>query len=280
MDDLRRTSSSEDDEIDFPKSAAPDWLNAIDDGISIRPYRPSDRRAVEAICEATGLRGELDALFCDRPLFVKLWLSPYLDGEPEHCVVAEQDGEVVGYLVGSVNPHFKQEAVRHLLPHVRTLLFRWLMGRYRHHPPSGHFVRWLVFRAWREMPRTPHAPNFHFNTTPELLATLVGERLIAQFEQYILEAGQRGWYAVLFSSPKKRPVRMYEKMGFEILDKKPCTLFPEGDVQAVTIYKPLGEWMRMIHIPLKGKTHPRETLAQTEKSLQQEQDPDDSEQEA
>ncbi len=240
-------------------------LQEIADGITIRPYRREDRPTIERICQETGLRGELDTLFCDRPLFVKLWLSPYLDGEPESCQVAEQEGKVVGYLVGSVRPGFHKRALRCLLPHLLTLLGRWLTGRYRNHPPSGNFVRWLVFRSWRETPKTPNAfAHFHFNLDPDIVAILVGERLIAQFEESVFMQGLDGWHAVLFSSPSKRPVSIYKRMGFTIIDQKPCTLFPEGDVSAVCIYKSLTDPLKMVRVPMKGSGGTREGSSEFE----------------
>lgn len=229
-------------------------LQAVNDGVTIRPYRPEDRPMIERICQETGLRGELDTLFCDRPLFVKLWLSPYLDGEPENSLVAEQDGEIVGYMVSSIRPGFHQRALQCLFPHLLTLIGRWLTGRYRNHPPSERFVRWFLFRSWREMPQTPKAfAHFHFNVAPELVAILVGERLIARFEENLFMRGLDGWHAILFSSPTKRPVGMYKRMGFTIIDQKPCTLFPEGDVTAVCIHKSLTDPLKMARVPMKAQ---------------------------
>lgn len=267
MDNLHGTSPTEGKQVENKNQPAkpelPAVLRNINDGIQIREYRPEDRPTVERICELTGLRGELDTLFCDRPLFVRLWLAPYLDGEPEHCLVAVQESKVIGYLVGTAKRGFKWRAFRCLFPHLATLFFKWMTGQYRHHPPSGHFVRWVLFRSWREFPKVPeNAGSFHFNLDPELVAVLVGERLIARFDDHIRNAGLDGWYAVLFSSPTKRPVRMYKKMGFEIVDKKPCTLFPEGDVSAVCIYKPITEWMKMIHIPMTGETGLRSEISE------------------
>lgn len=247
-------------------SRRPDLLSlqAVRDGIAIRPYRPADRPTVERICQQTGLRGELDSLFCDRPLFVKLWLAPYLDGEPEHSLVAEQDGQIVGYMVGSLRPGFRSRALRCLFPHLLTLVGRWLTGRYRHHPPSGRFVRWFLFRSWREIPKTPPSfAHFHFNLAPELVAILVGERLIARFEETIFLAGLGGWHAILFSSPTKRPVSIYRRMGFTIVDQKPCTLFPEGDVTALCIYKSLEDPLKMARVPMKGQNTATDGGAET-----------------
>lgn len=227
-------------------------LLAVQDGISVRPYRPEDRPALERICSLTGLRGELDEIFCDRPLFVKFWLAPYLDGEPEHTVVAELDGKAVGYLVGNVRPHFARRSLPILFPYLVTMVFRWITGQYRHHPPSGRFVRWILTRSWRELPKTPpKSASFHFNLDPDMVSTMVGERLMAKFEEAVEAAGLPGWHAILFSSRKKRPVAMYKRMGFEIVDQVPNTLFPGGDVSTVCIYKPLTIWISMTRVPRK-----------------------------
>jgi GNAT superfamily N-acetyltransferase len=265
VDDLRRDGPVTGRAVGFEAAKAErQRLLAMDDGVTLRPYRPADRPAVERICALTGLRGELDELFCDRPLFVKLWLSPYLDGEPEHCIVAEQGGKVVGYLVGNVRPGFEARAVRILFPRLLTLAFRWMTGRYRSHPPSGRFVRWLLTRAWRELPKTPpHSANFHFNIDPDLMVTVIGERMIAKFEEHLEAAGVPGWHAILFSSKKKRPVSLYRRMGFQIVDRVPNTLFT-GGVETVCIYKPLDIWINMARVPMRGKAGLRSDAADSD----------------
>ncbi|MDX1935356.1 MAG: hypothetical protein SFU56_22380 [Capsulimonadales bacterium] len=208
----------------------------------IEPYRPADRKTVEEICAQTGLRGRLDRTFCDRDLFVKFWLSPYLDGQPENCLVArDADGVICGYLVGTIGRGYPARVLRTTFPHLLTLLFRWASGRYRHHPPTGRFIRWLLTRSWRENPTPPAdlPAHFHLNLRPDVRKGL-GWELLRTFEGMIREKGFEGWYAVVFSSSGKRDVKLYRRLNFGIGDIRRCTLFSE-ETQFVTIYRRMDD---------------------------------------
>ena len=69
--------------------------------IIIRPFRPEDRAVVRHICYETSFL-ERPQLFIQDPDIVADVLTAYsTDYEPEECLVAECDGGVVGYLVGT-----------------------------------------------------------------------------------------------------------------------------------------------------------------------------------
>ncbi len=72
--------------------------------IRLRPYQKADRSAIIQICHATGYMGEDATLyFFDRKLFALMHALYYTDYEPENCFVAEVDGRVVGYIIGTKN---------------------------------------------------------------------------------------------------------------------------------------------------------------------------------
>ena len=72
--------------------------------VSVRPYRSSDRARVRYICFATGYMGEPVAWqWRDAESFATIFTGYYTDAEPESALVAEIDGEVMGYLLGCVD---------------------------------------------------------------------------------------------------------------------------------------------------------------------------------
>ena len=78
-----------------------------DEQVLIRAYRTSDRPAIRRLCSETGFLGQpISPLFQDSDLFADLFTKPYLDHESQWAMVAEVDGRVIGYLLGSVCPHF------------------------------------------------------------------------------------------------------------------------------------------------------------------------------
>jgi len=221
--------------------------------VSVRRYRPEDRDSVRRVCIETGLKGHLTSLFEDTELFADLWLDPYLRGEPEACWVAEVDGEVVGYLVGSQRPGFKRRSVRHLAGPLAKLAWRLLRGRYRHHPPSERFARWMLTRSWREAPRSPTGwPSFHFNVSESARgARALGDELIAAFCDDARASGHSHFFIQVFASQRDRPLPFYVRVGFEIFDVRPTTVLPYPAVLA-TLVRPVPAehaWSRHKALP-------------------------------
>jgi len=74
-------------------------------GVTIRafdPTSPADTAAVLDICVRTGDAGQdATGLHPDARALTDRYAAPYLALEPEWAMVAEVDGEVVGYLVGT-----------------------------------------------------------------------------------------------------------------------------------------------------------------------------------
>ena len=193
----------------------------------IRPYRPADRADVERICMESGLRGHLDDYFCDRELFAKIWLGPFLQNESDTCWVDEENGNVVGYLVSAVKPGYKGRALRVLAPLALTMLGRWLTGKYRHHPPSGRFVQWFLLRSWREAPRG-EASNFHFNVDPSYRGSeRIGDDLMNAYFDHLRSQGVDRFQIHVFASAGKRDLQFYLNLGFRIADLRRCTVFSE-----------------------------------------------------
>lgn len=243
-------------------------------GLEIRAFRTSDRGAVETICRENGLSGRLDELFCDGELFAKLWLSPFLDGERETCWVAERDGVVVGYLVSSMREGFQGRALRCLLPWLGRLVWRWGTGRYREHPASGRFVRWILGRSWRETPSSPPgAANFHFSVSgQERSLGVAGPALLAAYSDELRRRGVREQFIHVFLSDSTRGYGFYRRLGLRTYDLRACSLFGGraalacfvGEVPSAGVYagrrKGLGVSVSVVLYEPGGWVRVRETM--------------------
>ncbi len=135
-------------------------------GVLIRPYQPSDRKAVRHLCCETGyLGGRIDPVFEDRELFADYLTKYYTDWEPESSFVLEQDGEVKGYLLGSCRPGHQQffDFFNNL-----NLFARGMVKYPFYRRPTRNFILWILFKSWREVPQAPRgSAHFHFNILPE-----------------------------------------------------------------------------------------------------------------
>lgn len=125
---------------------------------SIRPYRPEDRAAVRAICCRTAYRNRgSSAAFEDDELFADYWTRYFTDFDSRYCYVVEEDGEIVGYFLGSADQDkFTQSMARKIVPNILfRLLYRLVMFRYRE-PSTYRFIWWFLIDSWREIPAFPY----------------------------------------------------------------------------------------------------------------------------
>lgn len=69
--------------------------------VSIRPYRPEDRDALGMICVRTGASGaDATGDFFSDELLPWIYAYPYVEYEPESCLVVDVGGRAVGYILG------------------------------------------------------------------------------------------------------------------------------------------------------------------------------------
>lgn len=201
--------------------------------MTIRPYRIEDRNRVEQICVESGLKGQLKQYFEDEQLFAKIWLSPFLEGEPYSCWVAEQDDVVVGYLVASIRPGFKIRSLRHLSPYLFQVAMKSVSGQYG--PLSRRFVKWLLGRSWREIPKSGETTsNFHFNVAAAARGSRrIGFELMnAYFGE--LRSKNIGVFQIhIFASAGKRDLQFFRRIGFKLRGLKRCSLFETPTYTAV-----------------------------------------------
>jgi GNAT superfamily N-acetyltransferase len=210
----------------------------------VRPYLASDRDAIRRLCYNTGYLGNpVDPVFKDRELFADLFTKAYLDYEPEWTFVAEADGRVVGYLLGSVCAQFDRFLLLSGFQTVTRMLFRLAMGRYANHPRSRRFIRWLLTAGFWEQPKHPaDSAHLHFNLDRSFRGRGMARLLWDTYEERLKQISARRCYGSFFSSPNRQPETVYARYGFRCYDRCRTTLFqPEipDPVEVVCVCKEL-----------------------------------------
>lgn len=197
------------------------------ESVIVRPYRPADRGAIRRICCDTGFLGNpIETIFSDREIFADLFTNPYLDYGDDWAWVAEDGGEVVGYLLGAVSPSFGYRLMYSGFQTTMKLITRAATGCYAGHPRSRHFIRWLLTSGYREQPKHPdNAAHLHLNVERSYRGRGLGLRLWRAFEQQLGTADVRNCYGAFFSRPRRRPEAVYSKLGFSVFDRKATTIF-------------------------------------------------------
>lgn len=198
-----------------------------DKSICIRPYRQEDRAAICQLCCDTGFLGQpMDSLFNDRELFAELFTRPYLDHEPEWGTVAESNGQVVGYLLGSICRYFGALQMLAGFHTAAKMVMRLAAGNYANHPRSRKFIRWLFTAGLYEQPKHPRrAAHLHFDIRKDYRGCGITLRLWQNYERKLRAAGIQKCYGAFFSHPGRRPELVYTRYGFTVFDRRRTTLF-------------------------------------------------------
>jgi len=192
--------------------------------VQIRPYEKGDREAIRWLCCQTGYLGKpVDPVFEDRELFADYLTRYYTDIEPESSFVLEQDGEVMGYLLGSRRP------IKHQIYSLwqNAVLFVKGMIRYpRYNPATRKFVKWILQNSWKEVPAAPRRiAHFHFNILPEAQSVSGTLKLINSYFDYLRKAGEKKVFGQLVTFEDRRGSKLFERYGFRLVNRAEITKY-------------------------------------------------------
>ncbi|MBE7559568.1 hypothetical protein HS125_11675 [bacterium] len=190
-----------------------------DDGVLVRPYRPTDRDAVRDICCRTACRNlGCEEFFSDRELFADYFTRYYTDFEPESALVAEMNGRTVAYLTGARDSRrfLRYMSFRIMPALLGRLAWRWLLGRYRR-SRDRRFLRWLFLKSWREAVSVPlgrFPAHFHINLLAEASNRSLHSRMARAFVEQLERAGCTHLHALLL---EPRDGSVYQRLvaGYE-----------------------------------------------------------------
>ncbi len=185
--------------------------------VNIRPYRPQDREAIQRINYETSFLHKPHLFFDDQEVVADALTRYYTDFEPASCFVAEAQGCVVGYIIGTLDlarmrrvygfkillPLVVKAAVRGVFFNLKTLKF---LGHYLQSYFKGEF---RIPHFLDEYPAT-----FHINVEEGFRGQKVGSRLIQRAHLLLKEKHVPG---VQFSTMSDESTKFFLKMGFQIV---------------------------------------------------------------
>jgi ribosomal protein S18 acetylase RimI-like enzyme len=192
-------------------------------GLLVRPYLPADRQAVFRIGADTAFFGDpVEAFMDDRNAFLDAFYAYYTDLEPEHVWVASANGEVVGFLAGCVDTHIHDRQIRKVI--VPRLVGNFLRGRYHFGRRSIRYfsglLEGLVRREFTEVDPKVYPAHLHINVDAAWRGHKLGKRLMEAYLRQLRSLGIPGVYLDT-TSLNEIACRLYEKMGFRLLDACP-----------------------------------------------------------
>lgn len=185
----------------------------------IREYRLADRGAVREISYVTSLEGRTHDFLDAREAVEDALTLYFTDHAPGSCFVTEDNGKVVGYLLGADNVRTMEKMmVLNILPRIlgevvsqgiifrkKNLLFFWnyFLGFCR-----GEFIR---ARFGHELPAT-----FHLNVLEGFRGKGIGTGLVERNLSFLRGKGIRGVHIGTMSEQAKD---FFVKFGFEVLSR-------------------------------------------------------------
>lgn len=184
--------------------------------IRIRPYDPHDRGSVRDVAFRTGYMGDpIDWLWPDGESFCDMLTPYYTDREPESLLVAERDGEVVGYLMGCVESVASQGVAA---DEVRRRLRRGALFR----PGCAGFLWRAIFDVIRDRdapeellldPRWP--AHLHINLLPEARGQGAGGALMRTWLDQLRERHSAGVHLGTFAE-NRDAIAFFQSQGFRL----------------------------------------------------------------
>jgi ribosomal protein S18 acetylase RimI-like enzyme len=181
----------------------------------IRPYRASDATELRALFRRAGEGAPTETLWGDEPSEAAVYLTPYLELEPESVFVAVQDGALVGYLTGSLGGVLPDEEERMSAAFREHRVFRQRAARRFFARAALDMLREKVRRrpgpGELDDPRWP--AHLHVNVAPEGRGTGAADALLAAWTARLEAAGSPGCYLQTVVE-NERAVRFFTRHGF------------------------------------------------------------------
>jgi ribosomal protein S18 acetylase RimI-like enzyme len=191
--------------------------------VTLRPYRDPDLDALYEICHRTGLAGrDATGVIEDRRLLGDLFAAPYAVLEPDLVTIAELEGEVVGYVVGTADTAgFQDRCEAAWYPAKRAerpegsggegidALFVALLHNTGHHADPGLLV--------------DYPAHFHIDLLPVLQGQGVGRRMLDGFCAAVADRGAAGIHFGV-NAANEPALGFYRHLGFEQLHADPHTI--------------------------------------------------------
>jgi RimJ/RimL family protein N-acetyltransferase len=210
--------------------------------MEIRGFDEADRPALRALASRAGEGSPTASLWGHEESEAAVYLTPYMDLEPESLFVAVVDGELAGYLAGSLGAVVPSESARmdRAIREHRLVLRRG---------PAAFFARSLLDVAGAALRRQPaagelHDPRWpahlHINLLPQARGTGAAAGLVERWFARLHETGTPGCYLQTLVE-NRRAARFFARMGFVAHGPTPAVpglRYEGGRVHQLTMVRP------------------------------------------
>ncbi len=209
--------------------------------VRIRKCRKTDQEGIMHVCYKCGYMGD-DAAghFWDKKLFGLLFCLYYPRYETEHCWVAEDQGKIIGYILGTPNTK-RQERVFLAKVRWRILLRVLFITSLRYHRDLK-----VIFRLFR-LPRSSlfseqfhqeYPAHLHIDILEAYQRKGIGTRLITRFEAHIRKLKVKGIHLGT-NEGNIKAIPFYKKQGYKIIHIDKMGMWPDASEKRGLIFAKL-----------------------------------------
>ncbi len=190
---------------------------------NIRHYQPADQPDVCAIAADTAFFGEpVEAFLEDRRLFSDAFARYYIGYESTLLWVAEQQGELVGFLFGCANTTVQSRRWRKHI--IGKVVVNALAGRYKLGRRTASFAWGMLAGEVRgEEARVDlniYPAHLQIDVRERQRGEGVGRQLIEAYLGQLRQLNIEGVHLTT-TSHNEAACHLYEKVGFSLLDERP-----------------------------------------------------------
>ena len=187
------------------------------DGMEIRTFGESDRAALSDLFGRAGEGSPSGSLWGHEESEAAVYLTPYMDLEPDSLFIAVVDGALTGYLTGCLDSFAFPSETERMEQAMRKyrLIFRARTAAFFARGPFD--VAISAIRRQRTAADFDDArwpAHLHINVLPQVRGTGVGRALMTRWFERLMESGSRGCHLQTLVE-NNRAVLFFERMGFE-----------------------------------------------------------------
>ncbi len=195
--------------------------------VIIRSFRPGDRNAVCTICCDSADKGEpIERTLADREWAADLLTKYYTDYEPSSTFVAEDNGKVVGYILGCFDN--RRYGLVMLFIIIPWLLVKGLTRGVFFTSQFWGVVaagvhNWRRLFHWRKTSFHSHQAHLHVGIAKGHRGHHVGRQLVETLVSYAKTKGVHELTASVHDS-NQAACRFFEHAGFKVQDSHPMIM--------------------------------------------------------
>ncbi|OLT08975.1 GNAT family N-acetyltransferase [Pseudonocardia sp. CNS-139] len=188
--------------------------------VEIRTFTEPDRAPLLAVFRRAGEGAPTADLWGHDESEADVYLTPYMDHEPDSLFLAVVGGEPAGYLAGSLGSGAPDPVPAEDARIAQAIRDHRLVLRRR---PAAFFLRAGLDAAWAAVRREPTAgelddprwpAHLHINVVPQVRGTGAAAALMAAWQDRLRATGTPGCYLQTLVE-NVRAVRFFERSGFE-----------------------------------------------------------------